>query len=101
MAQTRQDRIKEIVFLVFVGISLVMVLLVWVDGLRADVETVPGYYRTVDTGSGSTATSEPTEMPAEAGAHTSDGALDHGPPQQQHDPLTPTPTRRHYGDEDF
>lgn len=62
----RDDRLKQLVLLAFVAVNVLLVLLIWVDGLRADRPALPGYYRDVPAGAEESAPSRVTPFP-EAG----------------------------------
>jgi hypothetical protein len=65
MAHKKHDRLKQALLLVFVGASLVLVGLIWVDGLVAEAEQVPSYYRGAPgTGAERTVAPEATLAPA-------------------------------------
>lgn len=79
MAHKKHDRLKQSLLLVFVGASLVLAGLIWVDGLVAGTEPAPSYYREAPgTGAEGTVAPEATVAPAATAAPAS--------PQ-----LTPTP----------
>lgn len=53
MAQTKNERVKQGLLLAFVIVSVVLVGLIWADGLVEDVPATPSYYRgAADDGQG-------------------------------------------------
>ncbi len=92
MAQEQHDRIKEILFFAFVAMSLVLVVLVWADGLQADADPVPGYYRSSAPVDGDMVPTGPATTPAVPGT----GATEEAPGEHSgsHREPTTTPTGR-------
>lgn len=45
MAQKNHDRLKQLLLLGFVGISILLIGMTWADGLIADQPATPSYYR--------------------------------------------------------
>ncbi|MFW5941385.1 MAG: hypothetical protein ACOCXI_06270 [Chloroflexota bacterium] len=72
MARKRNERLKQTLLLAFVLVSVILVGLIWADGLREGEDAVPGYYREVDSGSveetaPATVTAPPAHDPSGSG----------------------------------
>lgn len=99
MAQEQRDRLKEILFFAFVAISLVLVVLVWTNGLQADADVVPGYYRNSAPVEGDSVPDSSLVTPAAPGT----GATEEAPgehPGSHHEP-TGTPAGRNLDAEEM
>lgn len=99
MARKQRSRLKEILFFTFLGLSLVLVLLVWADGLRADADAVPGYYRSsTPIEADVTPTGPATTAPAAGAGATEEAPGEH--PGSHREPTT-TPTGRNLNAEEM
>ncbi|HSM56955.1 MAG TPA: hypothetical protein VK879_12460 [Candidatus Sulfomarinibacteraceae bacterium] len=87
MARKRNERVRQTLLLAFVLVSVILVGLIWADGLRQGEEAIPGYYREVDNGS--MEETSPTLRALPANDDPRDG---HGPGPGASD-VTPTPGR--------
>lgn len=90
MAQEQRDRVKEILFFTFLAISLVLVILVWTDGLRPDADTIPGYYRSSTPLEEGAVPAIPSTAPAAPGADATEGAPGEHPGSHREPTTTPT-----------
>jgi hypothetical protein len=54
MGQKKHDRLKQALLLAFVCASVLLVVLIWADGLSADAAPAPNYYRQVPGAEGET-----------------------------------------------
>ncbi|MDT8304673.1 MAG: hypothetical protein RRC07_01955 [Anaerolineae bacterium] len=63
MAQKKYDRVKQSLLLVFVFASVLLIGLIWADGLVGDAERTPSYYRGVPADAESTPATLPTVTP--------------------------------------
>ena len=101
MAQKQRNRVKDVLFFAFLAISLLLVMLVWAEGLRADTGGAPGYYRSSTPLEDDAPSSLPGEIPATSGASASEEAPGRQPGSQHHGPPTSTPTGRNLDAEEM
>lgn len=102
MAQARQERLKELLFFAFLVVSVMLVILVWVEGLRADAQTAPGYYRgshADEIGAGNDVFDSSPAVPG--GRHNSEPALEDEPHPPRHAAPASTPVVIYPDDEDI
>lgn len=68
MAQKQRDgRLKQALLLALVAVNVVLVLLIWADGLRAGDGELPGYYRSVPGSAEDAAPARVTPFPDGSG----------------------------------
>jgi hypothetical protein len=94
MAQKQRNRVKEVLFFAFLAISLVLVVLVWTEGLRADSEEGSRYFGNSTSLEGDAPWASPTGLPATPGMDASEEAPGGHPGTHRQSPPTSTPRGR-------
>ena len=94
MAKEQRNRVNELLFFAFLVISLVLVVLVWAEGLRADSEEGPRYFGNDTSLEGDAPWASPTELPATPGMDASEEAPGEHPGTRRQGTPTSTPAGR-------
>lgn len=101
MAQKQRNQVKEVLFFAFLAISLVLVVLVWAEGLRADSEEGSRYFGNSTSLEGDAPSAWPTALPATPGMDASEEAPGEHPGTRRHGTPTSTPTGRNLDAEEM